>query len=158
MKKKLLVFERYELAKKNLRYDSASGLLYWTKNQPSGAKSGSIAGKVKSNGYVQVKLDGFKLYGHRLAWYLHYNKVSGFMIYHLDGNKSNNKISNLRENPKVLVPTDEIDDPLLNNKKHTAFVVIDGNRVNLGTFDNSDDCEREQNRVRSWLIEKAKII
>lgn len=98
------------------------------------------------------------MYGHRLAWYLHYNQVSGFAIYHLDGDKSNNRIVNLRENPKVLIATDEPDDVLAKNKKHRAFVVIDGNRVDLGIFATADAAHVEQNRVRSWLIEKAKII
>jgi hypothetical protein len=34
---------------------------------------------------------------HRLAWYLHYGSLPNNSIDHIDGNRSNNKIDNLRD-------------------------------------------------------------
>ena len=65
------------------------------------AKAGAIATSRDSYGYLVVKFtkDGRRVYykAHRLAWLLYYGVDPGNMqIDHVDGNKENNVISNLR--------------------------------------------------------------
>lgn len=73
------------------------GLLYWKKkaSKHSPVKIGSIAGNVKNDGYYAVKIL-FKSYSlHRIIFMYHY----GFFpeeVDHIDNNKSNNLIENLR--------------------------------------------------------------
>jgi hypothetical protein len=55
------------------------------------------------NGYKTIKLSNAKLnvrcyvLVHRLAWFLHYETFPAFEIDHVDTNKSNNRIDNLRD-------------------------------------------------------------
>ena len=59
-------------------------------------KSGKkTAGYVTSNGYLMIGLGYKRYYAHRLAWKLHYNQDPKF-IDHLDGDRLNNSIENLR--------------------------------------------------------------
>ena len=71
------------------------GILYWKVDRRK-TKVGSKAGRTKSNGYGEVRIDG-KLHGtHRLIFMMFH----GFMpkiIDHIDCNPLNNKINNLRE-------------------------------------------------------------
>jgi len=72
-----------------------NGLLYW-KIDKKKTKPGQLAGRTKTNGYCEVRLDG-KLHGtHRIIFMM----IHGYMpkiVDHIDGNPSNNKIKNLRE-------------------------------------------------------------
>jgi hypothetical protein len=60
------------------------------------AKAGDIAGNVTSEGRVQLNVDGKNYRAHRVAWFYVYGKWAQ-EIDHLDGNTSNNAITNLRE-------------------------------------------------------------
>jgi len=63
------------------------------KNARIGVKQGAIAGyESKTTGYVYIDL--YK--AHRLIWIFHYSYSPSDDIDHIDGNKTNNKIENLR--------------------------------------------------------------
>ena len=80
-----------------LRYDAETGVFTWAVNRRGGAKVGDIAGTVKAGGYIQIVALGKLRYAHRLAWlFVHGSWPSGH-IDHIDGNPSNNAISNLRD-------------------------------------------------------------
>ena len=64
------------------------GDLYWKKNNRK-------AGCLKPTGYIVVEVNNKNMMAHRLIWMYHFGKVDKF-IDHIDGNKSNNKIENLR--------------------------------------------------------------
>lgn len=85
--------------KELLHYDPRTGVFTWTKNLSprSRAKSGAVAGCVLPRGYRQIKLDGVRYLGHRLAWLYVNGHWPADEIDHIDGDPSNNVLSNLRE-------------------------------------------------------------
>lgn len=66
------------------------------------AASGTFARPIKNtteNEYVKIGISGKTYSAHRLAWYLFYKRRprDGYEIDHINGNRSDNRIENLRE-------------------------------------------------------------
>lgn len=76
--------------------DHAAGKLFWLHGR-RGTARGSEAGSLMKDGYSYVKLDGVRYPTHRVIWKM----VTGFdpseEIDHINGEKSENGFSNLRE-------------------------------------------------------------
>ena len=75
--------------------NSPSGLR-WKANRRGTAKEGDIAGTLNDLGYWQLTIDGRLFRAHRIVWAIVNGQPGNKHIDHLDGNKSNNSIDNLR--------------------------------------------------------------
>jgi len=82
--------------KKTLKYDPESGLFTWLTSTSNRVKVGQSAGTKHSMGYRSIKVDGRIYLAHRLAWFYVYGAWPK-EIDHIDHNKTNNKIKNLRD-------------------------------------------------------------
>jgi len=58
---------------------------------------GRPAGNLRADGYVHVMYNRQRYYAHRIIWYLENGKFPDGVIDHIDHNRSNNKIENLRD-------------------------------------------------------------
>lgn len=72
-----------------ITYDEKTGQFIWN-------NTGRRAGWLEKNGYIRIEIDGKKYSAHRLAWLLVYG-YEPKEIDHINGNRSDNRIENLRE-------------------------------------------------------------
>ena len=80
-----------------LHYDPATGIFTWKVGCSSRVKVGYIAGSLDGDGYLRIRLQSRKYQAHRLAWLYVYGVWPKDQLDHINRNRSDNRISNLRE-------------------------------------------------------------
>lgn len=84
--------------KSELYYNKETGAFTWKVSNNNRIKVGDEAGSIsKRNGYIQIKIKKRLYRAHRLAWLYVYGVMPTKEIDHIDHDRTNNKISNLRE-------------------------------------------------------------
>src|SRR5262249_8878082 len=76
-------------------YDPHTGI-FIRKITCRGGSAGSIAGKRHCEGYLQLSIDGRCYFLHRLAWLYVYGEFPSDQIDHINGDRADNRIINLR--------------------------------------------------------------
>ncbi len=76
-------------------YYQDGNLIYKKKRWKGNA--GQIAGSLDGKGYLRIRINWVRYSIHRLIWLYHYGKFPKKLLDHIDGNRLNNKIENLRE-------------------------------------------------------------
>lgn len=60
-------------------------------------RSGSVAGGLDDKGYIRIRVDGKRYRSHRLAWMYTHGYWPASELDHINGDRSDNRIANLRE-------------------------------------------------------------
>ena len=81
--------------KKYLRYDAETGKIFWKINKGV-AKANNEAGW-EDHRYCRVAINRKKYQAHRIAWLLTYGSWPVDQIDHINGNKKDNRLENLRD-------------------------------------------------------------
>ena len=147
----VLVFKRKIMNQSTLvslfDFDMDTGIFTWKTGQRKGMKAGTLT-KI---GYIQIRIGKNLFRAHRLAWLYCYGCFPSFDIDHIDGNKENNKISNLRDVEKY-VNSQNKRKARSDNKtgilgvckrkdKYRAQIYHSGKVVHLGFFDHAEDAK-----------------
>jgi hypothetical protein len=129
-----------------LHYDPETGLFVWRVRSSSRAGPGDAAGRPDKRGYMWVGIDRRVRSVHRLAWLYVHGSWPLNEIDHIDGDKGNNRIENLRDvtrstnQQNFRVARRGTRSGLLGAWMHpcgrwTSQIVVDGQRRHLGLFD-----------------------
>ena len=76
-------------------FEYRDGVLYWKVANSNRIKTGDAAGCLFNNGYLCTRINNKKYLNHRLIFLMHYGYLPE-LLDHIDGNKLNNRIENLR--------------------------------------------------------------
>jgi hypothetical protein len=103
----------WEYLKECFRYDVNTGELFWKVRPVHHFKnshrmniwntkfSNKVAGSINKHiGYFRISIDDIRYLIHRIIWKLLKNEEPPAIIDHIDGNRTNNRINNLREASK----------------------------------------------------------
>ena len=134
-----------EAAQQALIYNPETGVFVWSESAWHKRNRGLCAGSKKRNGYIEIQLQGKMLKAHRLAWMLVYGDLADDVeIDHLDGDRSNNRLLNLRAVSRNINQQNQrkarkdnrtgLLGVSRNGSGWKAELRINGKKVNVGTY------------------------
>ena len=143
-------------------YDPLTGVLTW-KHSRGGQVSGSPAGCITEDGYRRVTTGRRSYLVHRLIWMLVYGAWPTNTIDHINGDKLDNRITNLRDVTRK-TNKENMRKPRKDNtvgvlgvhwhkymKKFQASIRTNGERIHLGTYNTSEEAHQ------AYLIAKRQL-
>jgi hypothetical protein len=85
--------------RENMSYDPLTGVFAWTKPGMGRTVGRKIGARLWSKGksYLTMKINGEVYYAHRVAWLYHFGEWPKNFVDHIDEDRTNNSIANLRE-------------------------------------------------------------
>jgi hypothetical protein len=126
-----------------LEYDPCTGLFSWKLKKRGHVNPGDKAGYSCGRGYVYIKIGQKRYSAHRLAWFYVHGVWPSDEIDHINGNRSDNRIKNLREanhaqntqNSKTRAHnTSGMKGVGLHKGKWRALIRVEGKSKHLGYF------------------------
>lgn len=89
-------FITHDEVRQLFEYDNATGNLIWKIDVKPRAKAGAVAGFISNDNYRRIGYRGRIYLGHRLVWFYCTGEWPAEFLDHIDGDRSNNRIENLR--------------------------------------------------------------
>jgi len=141
-----------EELKEFLDYNPDTGIFTWKKQKAKKTKVGENAGRTTTKNYFTIKFNYIEYQVHRLAYYM-YHGIDPLekIVDHIDGDKTNNKINNLRLATVSQNGMNRVGLASNNTsgatgvrwyekiKKWSARISIDGVETSLGYFTKKED-------------------
>ena len=128
-----------------VHYSPETGVFTWLIRSSRNIFIGDVAGWLNEK-YWHIRIDGKKYKAHRLAWLYVFGMWPTKSLDHIEGNQSNNRISNLREATQSenlqnqLKARADSKTSLLgasrnkNRSNYRAQIMVNGKSIHLGCF------------------------
>lgn len=84
----------YAKIENEVSYNPEDGSFQWVR--PGRGRRKTRVGNLNTDGYVRLRINGINYPAHKAAWYLFYKEWPEREIDHIDRDRSNNRINNLR--------------------------------------------------------------
>lgn len=131
-----------------LNYDPQTGIFVWRVDRGK-ARKGAPAGRRNDCGYIIIRINGRGYRAHRLAWLWTDGNWPSSDLDHINGNRSDNRVANLREatraqnNMNARLRGDNktgFKGVFFNkqNRRWQARVTKDGRQIHAGCFDTAE--------------------
>jgi len=158
-----------------LDYDPISGDLTWKVKKANRITHGMKAGCVDKNGYLRVTINYKLLMVHRIIWALHYGDWPHGDIDHINHNRADNRLCNLRN----VTRQENLKNISLSNKnksghigirerkklgKETVYeanIVVDGRNIYLGRFNKKEEAikaRKDANHLYGFHENHGKLL
>lgn len=147
-----------DYVRRHLNYDELTGIFTW--NLPGrGRQLGKPLGSPQGNGYLSIRVQGVLCLAHRLAWLYVNGTWPEKHIDHINGNRADNSIANLRDvsqtenNQNIQKAQQNSASGYLGVREHKgrfhANIGVNSKSVYLGTFETAE--------LASEAYQKAKL-
>lgn len=142
-------------------YDPETGI-FTNRIKRREALVGKVAGHKDGNGYLVISIYGDRYKAHRLAWMYVYGGFPPNLIDHINGNKTDNRIANLRladrsgngqnmRKPKSNSPSGLIGAFRFKNDRWRSQIRANGKTIALGCFDTAEEAHQAYLKAKREL-------
>lgn len=116
-------------------------------------KSNMVMSNYSDEGYLRVRINGKEYRGHRIIWEMHNGEIpTGYLIDHINGDRSDNRIENLRlstrqQNNVNSKPQNGIKykGVTRTGSRFRARISYNGSTYSLGTFASAEEAAEAYN-------------
>lgn len=130
-----------------IHYDPETGIFRWARNRKGGMKAGDVAGCVDDLGYIRMTVNGKRVRGQQLAWFYVHGEWPTMDIDHINGNRQDNRIVNLRhvsrklnlQNMKKARGVVGLMGVTPKGERFAAQITANGQHFYLGRFDTAEE-------------------
>ena len=144
--------------KEALSYNKDTGTFTWI-------KTATVAGSKLNTGYISIKINQKRYVAHRLAWLYIHGDMPNNQLDHINRNKSDNRIENLRECNNAENSQNKIN-PLSTNKSgyfgvsyyknrklnpYVASIYANGTNTHIGCYNNPIDAHEAYVKAKKQL-------
>ena len=144
-----------------LSYDPSTGVFTWKVQRNNRVKAGSVAGTVSKFGHRALRVDHSYVLEHRAAWAVTYGVWPKMDIDHINGNPSDNRISNLRH---VSRSTNLQNQTMAHKDSRSGYLGVTarglrwsasiyhlGKRIDLGVFNTPEEASEAYFKSKNML-------
>lgn len=152
-----------ELVKALFEYCPDTGLFTRKITTGTKAKAGSIAGSLQDSGYILLEINGNTYRAHRIAWLYIYGKFPVEQLDHINRDRADNSIANLREcsSKENSYNTSVRSDNTTGYKgvsidkrsgRYRAYITVSGKQKSLGYYSTPEEAAEAYNKAAAELF------